>query len=131
MQVEAARADKVKRSTWGAMEEQEQILLPIKPYYPLSTFDANDRKKYMCVEMLAPVTNYSTAKTSKHIARAQAHVIFLRQVEQVWCQQCFAALAKPFLGRDVGDVGTPLLTPVPLVCHLVPQCPSAPVKCST
>jgi hypothetical protein len=89
MQVEAVRADKVKHSTWGGMAEQEQILLPIKPYRPLSAFDANDCKNYMCVDMLTPVTSYSTAKTSKQIERAQAQVTFLRQVEQVWCQLCF------------------------------------------
>jgi hypothetical protein len=83
VQEAAARAQKVKRSTWGAMAAQEQLLTPMDPYEPVSTFDASDRKKHASSALLTPVTNFGELKQEPANVAQVAQALFLRQVEQV------------------------------------------------
>ena len=83
MQVGAARADKVKRSTWGQMESQERIITPLQEYRPVSGLDASDQKTVGNPSVLMSVTNFALERPGPAASAAITQMAFLRQVEQV------------------------------------------------
>ena len=88
MQEASEHVQKVRHATYGAMSAQEQVITPMPAYEPVSSFDANDRKRLAAGAMTTRVTNYATLRADARQERRLAQLEFLRRVEQVCHRQC-------------------------------------------